>query len=190
MPADQTLTWRANPLSAVEMFAAAGNYNKVYRTKFLRRKRPGVTQANALLMVYTPLTGPGNGVMVGKADRWYEEYQEHEVAKMSENERRLSQAGSAIGLAAAPGAIYSAYQGARHNTGGVPRSVIRGAASSLPKDSRTRAKVLRAVEALDRPASRKAKAAALATGGAMLGLQLVNTTGDAVTSRTMARKER
>lgn len=193
MPADRTLTWRANPVSAVEMMASATNYNKMYRTRFLRRRRPGVTQANSLLTVYTPLNGPGNSVMIGKADRWHAEYEAVEVAKreMTDAERRIALATNTAGVVAAPGLVYMAAKGAKKNEGGVPRAIARAVGDNKRTGSTKAGKKLKKiVRNLDRPKTGPWKKAAAATGAGLVGLQLVNSAGDAIAARAMANSKK
>lgn len=193
MPWSEGMVYRANPVSSMDMFAAVrmGNNGKRYRWRVLGRRPLGVNQANALLTVYTPLA-KADSLITGSPESFYDDIEkaQREKGEMTEAERRLSQAGSAIGLAAAPGAIYGAYQAARGNTGGLPRAAVRRAVSELKQDSPVRRRTERIIAALDSPKTRKAKIAAGAAGAGVLGLQLVNTAGDAVTSRIMANAER
>jgi len=192
-PPGGNIVMQSNPVSAIDMFASAANYNKLNRYGFLHlRRRPGVNQANALLTVYTPFN-KADSVVVGKADDFYRQIEEDLIAKekgeISETEKRISQTGSAIGVVSAPAALYGAYQAAKAGKGNVPRGAVRAVGGKLPK-GKTRERVLRAVKYLDEPKSKKAKAAALAAGLGIVGIQAANTAGDIVTSRAMANAQR
>jgi hypothetical protein len=185
MPADETLMWRANPVSAANMFASAANYNHVYRTRWLRRKRPGVTQANALLTVYTPLHYGTGSVLIGKADCFEESLTT--VSKISENERRISLATSAGGAIAAPGLMYMAVRSAKNNEGGVPRAMARLAGTNKhTKNTKAGKKLKRLADKLDSPKSLRWKRAALAAGAGGVALQGLNSLGDSITARAMS----
>ena len=192
-PPGGNIVMQSNPVSAIDMFASAANYNKLNRYGFLHlRRRPGVNQANALLTVYTPFN-KADSVVIGKADDFYRQIEEDLIAKekgeISETEKRISQLGAGIGVVSAPAALMAAYKAAKNNEGNVPRTTARAVGAKLP-EGRAKEKVLRAVRYLDQPKSKKAKAAAVAAGLGIVGIQAANTAGDIVTSRAMANAQR
>lgn len=165
--------YHSNPASALNRFAASNLYYKAKRQRhWLGRKVPSVTDMNATDMLFRK---GDDMVIMSKA-----------AGEISEKERRISQATSTLGALGGPAAIAMAVKSARSNEGGMPRTLARGAANKLPKKSATRKKALKIIGSLDKPKSGKAKAAALAAGAGIVGLQTANVLGDTITARAMS----
>lgn len=193
MPWSEGMVYRRNPVSSMDMFSAVrmGNNGKRYRWRMFGRRPLGVNQANALLTVYTPLA-KADSLITGSPDAFYDEIEkaEKEKPQLSEAERRIALATNAAGVMAAPAAIFAASRAAKRNEGGLPRESVTGIARLVQRKrpgSRTAKKVLDTAEALGNPTSRQAKIAAAGLGGAAIGLQLANASGDFIAARAMHR---
>jgi hypothetical protein len=182
------IIYRTNPASALDIFAAAGQYNR--RQRRFRRNKFGVDQAMANLVFYSPMM-KADTVIEGDADRWHHEMAE-EISKkeLSDSERRVILANSTIGMLAAPAAMYGALKAAKDREGGMPRTVIRGAANLKPvRGSKSAKRANRIITALERPKTRKALVASGLAGAAGVGLQAAAIAGDAVANRATRGKE-
>jgi hypothetical protein len=186
--AGANVIYRANPASALDMFAAAGLYNR--RQRRFRRNKFGVDQAMANLVFYSPLM-KADTVIEGNADRWYAEMPE-EISKkeLSENERRVILANSSIGMMAAPAAMYGALKAAKEREGGAPRTIARGIANIKPvRGTKPAKKVNRIIAALEKPKTKKAIIASGLAGAAGVGLQAAAIAGDTLANRATKGKE-
>lgn len=191
------VVWRApRQASALDRFALVRVANRGKKRRPLSVIRtPGVEQSMGNIVVNTPFGKDDDEgmVIVGKAERFYEQV-EADIAKageISETERRVALATNVGGVVAAPGLIYMAARGAKNNEGSWPRAAARGLANKRPlKGTSTGKKILRAASKLDRPMTPKQRAAAIAAGTGLVGLQAGNVVGDAIAARAMANAER
>lgn len=177
--------------SSLDLFAAAGLRNR--KQHRLRRNRQGVQQDTANLLVYSPMM-KADTVIEGVSDRWHEE----EVVEMdliakkelSERDRKIIAANSAAGILAAPAAMYGAIKASRAHEGGVPRTLVRGAANLKPVRRTKPAKgINRVLASLDKPKSRKALVASGILGGASVALQGAAIAGDTLANRATRSKD-
>lgn len=96
---------------------------------------------------------------------------------------------NAVGSVAGPAALGLAWRSARKNEGGTPRAYAPSIARKLQGKNKSRAsrvagyKIQRGVNALNRPSSGTAKAAAGAAGATLVGLQAVNWGGDILSTK-------
>lgn len=186
----QNVLWRApRQASALDRFALVRVANRGKKRRPLSVIRtPGVEQSMGNMVVNTPFGKSDDDglVVIGKADRFFAE----DVAKageISETERRIALATNAAGVAAAPGLVYMGARAARNNEGSWPRAAVKGLAKRKPlKGTKTGHKLQRVAEGLDKPMSPKQKAAAIAAGAGLVGLQVGNSVGDAIAARALA----
>lgn len=200
----ENIFYRTNSISALDRFAAAGMYGRSARARRrFGRRVPSVTDINATLIAFGPIgkadgaviSTSGEDVTIIKSDGGWEP-EEGVVIKskgdgeISETERRIALATNALGVAAAPTAIYTAARAAKRNQGGPWREVTRVASEKASPKSKVARKIRRAVSTLDNPKTRNARVAAALAGAGLVGMQVANSTGDAIAARAMARAER
>lgn len=177
--------YRANPVSALDVFAAARMYHRgAKRGVIFRRRVPGVNQANAIMVGYQPVM-KADSLIEGSALDFFGDIAKREI---SDKERRIALATNTAGVVAAPAAIYAAVRSARRKEGGLPREIVGGAARRVLRErpqSKAAKKVVRAIDAVGNPKTTKSKVAAATLGGAAVGLQLANATGDFIAARAM-----
>jgi hypothetical protein len=185
-PPGGNIVMRSNPVSAIDMFASAANYNKLNRYGFLHlRRRPGVNQANALLTVYTPFN-KADSVIEGSADAWFAKSEEVPKGVVPEWERKVAQSTAIIG---GPAAAIAAYQAAKAvkagKTGGLPRDAARLAGARYGKKSKIARAAAKGAEYLDKPMSTRAKVASGVAGAGLIGLHAYTAAGDAAVIHSM-----
>lgn len=192
----ENIFYRTDNTSALNTFAAAGMYGRAARARSrFRRRVPGVTDINATLIAFGPLAKEDSEGLVIQSQVDGDFNLIKSSGEISEAERRIALANSVAGAIAGPAAIFGAIKTAKAGTGGMPRSTARKALSKVKvKDDSRTARVKqaaeRAVQALDKPMSTKAKIAAGAAGAGLVGVQVAGLAGDTITSRAMAGAER
>lgn len=164
--------YHAESRSALRQHAASNLYYVAKRKRhWWGRSVPSVTDMNATDVW---LRKGDDTLIMSKAG-----------GEISEKERRISQAGSTIGVLAAPAAMLGAIEAAKNKEGGAPRKITRLAVKRLPKKNVVRRKAEKVIGALDKPTNRKLKVAAAATGAGVVGIQGLNIIGDTITARAM-----
>lgn len=190
----ENIVYRANPTSALNTFAAAGMYGRAARSRSrFRRRVPGVTDINATLIAFGPLTKADEreGLVISSTVTDDFNLIKSSGGEISETERKIALATNAAGAVAGPGLLYMALKSARKNEGGLPRGIARSVSSSKRfAGTKAGGKVRRVVQSLDKPMTPKHRAAAVAAGAGLVGLQMANTTGDFIAARAMANAER
>jgi hypothetical protein len=172
--------------SPLDIFAAAAMYNKKRGYRFRPwTRRSGVGQYNANLVAYQPFM-KADSVVTGTIDVWKAQQE------LSERDRKIILANSAAGMLAAPAAIYGSVKAARAREGGIPRTLVRGAATKGPaKNTKLARKIDRGLKVLETGTGKKALVASGVLGASSIGVQLAGTLGDVIANRaTRKKKER